>query len=82
MQQLNAQIDVIEGYVLARCQDSEPYRLITTIPGIGTILGMTILLETGPIERFAKVGGTTPRMRVVSPRIRSATANDHLDPDR
>jgi transposase len=65
MQQLNAQIDVIEGYVLARCQDSEPYTLITTTPGIGKILGMTILLETGPIERFAQVGNYASYARCV-----------------
>ena len=65
MQQLNSQIEVIEGYVLARCQDSEPYTLITTAPGIGKILGMTILLETGPIERFAKVGNYASYARCV-----------------
>ena len=65
MQQLNAQIDVIEGYVLARCQHSEPYTLITTTPGIGKILGMTILLETGPIERFAQVGNYASYARCV-----------------
>jgi transposase len=65
MQQLNSQIEVIEGYVLARCQDSEPYTLITTTPGIGKILGMTILLETGPIERFAKVGNYASYARCV-----------------
>jgi hypothetical protein len=65
MQQLNSQIEVIEGYVLSRCQDSEPYKLITTTPGIGKILGITILLETGPIERFAKVGNYASYARCV-----------------
>ena len=65
MQQLNTQIEAIEGFVLARCQDSEHYALITTTPGIGKILGMTILLETGPIERFAKAGNYASYARCV-----------------
>ena len=65
MQQLNTQIEAIEGFVLARCQDSDQYTLITTTPGIGKILGMTILLETGPIERFAQVGNYASYARCV-----------------
>jgi transposase len=68
MQQLTTQIETIEGIVLARCQDSEQYTLITTTPGIGKILGMTILLETGPIERFAHVGNYASYARCVSRR--------------
>jgi hypothetical protein len=29
---------------------------LQSVPGIGPILGMTILLEKGSIERFASVG--------------------------
>lgn len=32
------------------------YALLTSVPGIGQALATTILLETGPIERFAGVG--------------------------
>jgi transposase len=32
----------------------DAYKNLLTIPGIGKILGLTILLETGPIERFEK----------------------------
>jgi transposase len=32
------------------------FQLLTTVPGIGTILGMTIVLETGDIRRFPGVG--------------------------
>ncbi len=56
MQQLTGQIEEIEAYVLTHCQTNDQYALITSTPGIGKILGMTILLETGPIERFARVG--------------------------
>ena len=65
MQQLKLQIEAIEGFVLESFQDSELYALITTTPGIGKILGMTILLETGPIERFAQVGNYSSYARCV-----------------
>ena len=65
MQQLNTQIEAIEAFVLARCEDSDHYALITSTPGIGKILGMTILLETGPIERFAQVGNYSSYARCV-----------------
>ncbi len=65
IQQLNTQIEALETFVLARCQDSERYALITSTPGIGKILGMTILLETGPIERFPQVGHYSSYARCV-----------------
>jgi len=65
MQQLHTQIEAMEAFVLARCQQSEAYTLITTAPGIGKILDMTILLETGPIERFAQVGNYSSYARCV-----------------
>jgi transposase len=65
MWQLDRQIDEVEAFVLARCQDSEHYSLLTSTPGIGKILGMTILLETGPIERFRSVGHYSSYARCV-----------------
>lgn len=35
---------------------TESFQNLTTVDGIGTILGLTILLETGSIERFPSVG--------------------------
>jgi len=64
-QQLKAQIEEIEAFVLSTCQRSEHYARITSTPGIGKILGMTILLETGPIERFAQVGHFSSYARCV-----------------
>ena len=32
------------------------YAGLITLPGIGKILGLTIMLETGPISRFPEVG--------------------------
>lgn len=64
-QQLDTQINEIEAFVLASCQEDERYAQITSIPGIGNILGMTILLETGPIERFPSVGHYSSYARCV-----------------
>ncbi len=38
---------------------------LLTIPGIGKILALTIMLETGPIERFKKVGNYSSYCRKV-----------------
>ena len=65
MHQLTTQIEAMEAFVLSHCQDSDQYSLITSTPGIGKILGMTILLETGPIERFAQVGNYASYARCV-----------------
>ncbi len=64
-QQLNGQIDAIEQFVLAAWPYPEQYALLTSTPGIGKILGLTILLETGPIERFASVGRYSSYARCV-----------------
>jgi transposase len=43
-----------------------------TMPGVGTILGLTIMLETGPIDRFAHVGKCASYCRKVPTRRISA----------
>lgn len=53
---LNDEINAAESFLQAQCLQDPRYALITSIPGVGKILGMTILLETGPIERFREVG--------------------------
>jgi transposase len=63
-QQLRQQITAIEDFVLSRCDEGD-YTVLTSTPGIGKILGMTILLETGPIERFAAVGNYSSYARCV-----------------
>jgi transposase len=42
------------------------YSYLLTIPGVGKILGLTIMLETGHISRFAKVGNYVSYCRKVS----------------
>jgi transposase len=50
---LGAAIARIERQVAALCQVFPEQAVIRSIKGIGPILGQSILLETGPIERFA-----------------------------
>jgi transposase len=65
LQQLTTQIDDIEAFVLAACKQDAHYAQLTSVPGIGKILGMTILLETGPLERFPEVGNYSSYARCV-----------------
>ena len=56
MQWLDEAIGIIERQVHQRVKPTEAYRIVTTMPGVGQALGSTIVLETGPIERFADAG--------------------------
>jgi transposase len=53
---LTDQIHEIEKAVLKRVGLKEAYRFLLTIPGVGKILALVIMLETGPISRFRTVG--------------------------
>jgi len=53
---LNSQIDLLEKRLQERVGERLEYALLTTTPGIGQVLATTILLETGPIERFGATG--------------------------
>jgi transposase len=53
---LTERIKVIEGVVRSEVELQEPFKYLVTIPGIGLILGLTIMLEVGDMGRFAKVG--------------------------
>lgn len=53
---LEGRIKEIEARVLSRVEAGPAYPLLTSVPGIGKILGMTLALESGPIERFASAG--------------------------
>ena len=43
----------------------EDYQLLQSIPGVGPVLGTTIALETGTIERFASAGNYASYARCV-----------------
>ncbi len=55
----------IEKEVLKQCKVRDRYKQLLTIPGIGNILGTTIILETGDILRFATVKNYSSYCRCV-----------------
>ncbi len=62
---LTGQIKAVEKFVEDKAQVKQEYDLLRTIPGVGVILSLTIMLETGPIGRFAKVGNYASYCRKV-----------------
>jgi transposase len=66
IQCLEEQIKAIEQIVLGRVKLRAEFRLLKTTPGIGDILALTIMLETGEICRFASVGDFASYCRCVS----------------
>ncbi len=63
---LSRKIRAIESAVVKRVNLREPYKMLLTIPGIGKVLALTIMLETGPITRFAKAGNYVSYCRKVA----------------
>lgn len=53
---LQEQISLVERSVHGQVRLRRPYRRLVTVPGIGKILALTIMLETGEIDRFQTVG--------------------------
>lgn len=53
---LTRQIEAIESHVEKQCKLESMYTPLLLLPGVGRVLGLTILLETGPIGRFPAVG--------------------------
>lgn len=63
---LTCKIRKIEDAVVDKIELKKPFAGLQTIPGIGKILSLTIMLEAGPIKRFPKVGNFTSYCRKVS----------------
>lgn len=59
-------IRMVETSVEQKVKLKDEYRELLTMPGIGKILALTIMLETGPISRFPKVGNYSSYCRKVS----------------
>jgi len=49
-------IHQIEHYILTRVKMRDEYMGLISIPGVGKVLALTIMLETGPASRFASAG--------------------------
>lgn len=62
---LSAQINLLEKRLQERIGERAEYGLLTSVPGIGQVLATTILLETGPIDRFAAAGNFASYARCV-----------------
>src|SRR6201988_553574 len=56
MRSLETEIAILERIVKERIKLKPAYRYLLTVSGIGQILALTIMLETGDIRRFPKVG--------------------------
>ena len=62
---LTKKIRRFEKKVLEHAQLRPAYARLLTLPGVGTILALTIMLETGDIGRFQTVGDYTSYCRCV-----------------
>ena len=60
---IKQQIYRLEKVIRSKLKLSQSYNGLLTVPGIGHILAMTIMLEVGNIGRFAKVGNFTSYCR-------------------
>jgi len=71
---LTMQIKAIEVVVEKRMDIRRPYDLLLSMPGVGRVLALTIMMETGPIERFPQVGNYVSYCRKV-PAARFSNEN-------
>jgi transposase len=65
IEQLTESIEKIEKAVLGCARELPLYTQLTTLPGVGRILGMTITMEVGDIKRFAQAGNFASYCRAV-----------------
>ena len=65
MRAQQAAIDLLEREAWRQTKATQAWQPLLTVSGIGRILGLTIVLETGPIERFAGVGNYASYCRCV-----------------
>ena len=65
------QIAVLEKNILAQIKEDALFQALKKIPGIGPILAMTILLETGDIKRFDSAGNYSSYCRCVESKRES-----------
>jgi transposase len=66
IQFLKLRIAEIEKAVKSHIHVTPEFQYLLTIPGIGTILGLTIMLEVGDIKRFSKAGNYSSYCRCVT----------------
>ena len=64
-QVIQREIDGLEQTAYQAVKLTEAFKILQTITGIGKILGLTIMLETGTIDRFAGAGNFASYCRCV-----------------
>jgi transposase len=62
---LAGRIQVLEKAILKEARLKPAYERLMTVPGIGKILALTIMYETGEVERFKGVGNYASYCRCV-----------------
>jgi transposase len=62
---ISEKVKMLENYILPRADLKPEFQKIMTVHGIGKILGLTIMYETGDISRFDKAGNYTSYCRCV-----------------
>jgi transposase len=65
MNSADEQVDLLERTVTDRIKLRAEFSFLKTVPGIGQILALTIMLETGEIKRFPTVGDFASYCRCV-----------------
>lgn len=65
LHQCYEQIKILEREILKRIRLRREFQSLLTVPGIGKILALTIMLETGDITRFEKAGNFASYARCV-----------------
>ena len=65
MHAMTETIETLEKAVHDQCRALGSFKLLNSIPGVGPILGMTIMLETGTIHRFHDAGNYASYCRCV-----------------
>jgi transposase len=66
IEELSRSIEKIEKVVLASARELSSCDKLTSLPGVGRILGMTITMEVGDIKRFAGPGNFASYCRAVA----------------
>ena len=75
----DGQIDILERTVTDRVKLRAEFSFLKTVPGIGQILALTIMLETGEIKGFPTVGDYASYCRCVgSQKLSNGKKKDEL----
>lgn len=73
---LSQQIGIWDEAIRKRVKNTPELRLLCAVPGIGPVIAITILLETGPISRFPSAKKYAAYAGLV-PRVRSSAGKTH-----